>query len=303
MDLSKQKILVTGALGMLAADVVPQLKAKGATLILSDIREGEREDFPIVSLDISRLEEVIAFFSSERPDIVVNCAAYTRVDDAETDFATAFSVNADSVANLAKAARLYSAKVVHVSSDYVFGGGDPEGERRQEYREDEQHAPCGLYGFSKHYGDELLRGILPEQHLIVRTSWLHGIAGPNFIDTMLRVGKERDTLRVVNDQFGSPTWSCWLAEMICSLIEKQACGTFHASSTGTISWYDLAVEIFAQASYTTKVEPQTTEELGRPAPRPAFSSLSKDKLHATLGDVCIDWKESVAAHLRARGVV
>lgn len=110
-------------------------------------------------------------------------------------------------------------------------------------------------------------------------------------------------LRVVNDQFGSPTWSGWLAEVICSLLENDAVGVFHASATGTISWFDLAVEIFAQASYQTKVEPQTTEELGRPAPRPAYSSLSKDKLKEMLGDVCIDWKESVAAHLRAKGVV
>ena len=157
--------------------------------------------------------------------------------------------------------------------------------------------PCGVYGHSKRFGDELVSRILPNHSLIIRTSWLHGVHGPNFIDSILRFAKQREEIRVVNDQTGSPTWSSWLAEIMLALLMKDARGVFNATSRGDITWFDFATEIVRLAGLQTRVLPQTTEELNRPAPRPVYSTLELSKLEAFLGKPCIDWKEGVAAHM------
>jgi dTDP-4-dehydrorhamnose reductase len=146
-------------------------------------------------------------------------------------------------------------------------------------------------------GDELIQAILPERSLIIRSSWLHGTYGPNFLETMLRVAKERSEIKVVDDQIGSPTSSYWLAQTIVNLMGKEANGIFNVSSAGSISWRDFAEEVFRQANYDVRVLSQTTQELARPAKRPPYSVLDKSKLESFLGESCIDWKEDIHIHL------
>jgi len=281
---------------MLAGDLVPQLREAGAKLCLTDQRSGSRDGLNIEALDItdrSALKERIGSFG---PEWIVNCAAYTQVDKAETDYNTAFEVNAAAVEGLARCAKETNAMLLHVSTDYVFGAGTA----KIPLSETDTPKPCGIYGHSKRYGEDLLLNILPDHSLLIRTSWLHGIHGPNFVDTMLNLSKEKTSLKVVNDQFGSPTWTGWLATVIVKLIIRNAKGIYHASSRGNITWFDFAKEIFRQAHVAMEVLPQTTEELNRPAPRPPFSVLDVSKLERLLGEVCISWQDCVAKHLTAR---
>ena len=284
---------------MLASDLIPRLRELGFDLVLSD-RVKKTSD--IVELDITDTLAVKELVQEIEPDWIVNCAAYTQVDKAEEEKELAFKINGRGPGNLAKAAKLVSARLLHVSTDYVFGG---EGQDRiTPYTEDDPMHPCGVYGQSKRYGDELVSTILGDKALIVRPSWLHGVNGPNFLDTMLRLGQqfseEKKELKVVGDQVGSPTHTAWLAEVICKLIVKDASGVFNVTSSGSVSWFDFAREIFDQTQLEVQVSTQTTKELGRPAPRPAFSKLSTEKLEEFLGEKCITWKESIAQHIEAR---
>lgn len=275
---------------MLASDLIPELRKVTANLFLSDLGSSE------ITLDITSLNSCQEAIDKFRPDWIVNCAAYTAVDKAEEEQAKAFEVNAIGPANLIQAIQGTSCNLLHVSSDYVFGGE----KRDRPFSEEDSYAPCGMYGQSKRLGDEFLMRIAPSQVLIVRPSWLHGIHGPNFIDTMIRVSKTNDILRVVNDQIGSPTWTGWLSQVISKLMQKDARGIFHASSRGGISWYDFAAEIFKQAGIEIDLQTQTTEELGRPAPRPAYSTLDVTKLENFLGEEAISWRDCVSSHLGAR---
>lgn len=302
MQLANRRTLVTGSLGMLAGDLVPLLQQKGARLYLTDIRDDRKWDQQITFLDITQPKAVRAIAKDFQPELIINCAAFTNVDAAETEQDIAFAVNARGPGNLASVARECNAKLLHLSTDYVFGGSSSASRPRKPYGEEEIADPCGIYGHSKRFGDELIRGILPDSHIIVRTSWLHGLQGPNFIDTILKVGAEKDEIKVVDDQFGSPTWSEWLASILVSLIERDAQGTFHATSRGDISWCDLAKEIVKQAGHKARVVAQSTEALGRPAPRPAYSTLDVSKLEKFLGIRCPSWQADVAEHLTRRGI-
>lgn len=304
------KILITGAKGMLAADLIAEFERAGAELVLTDINA----DLPVsgrelIPLDITNAKEVFDLVSSLKPNYILNCAAYTAVDKAEEEGEQAFRVNTLGPANLAQAARLNpDCCLAHVSSDYVFGGGQSsEKEKRVPYLETGPYHACGIYGQSKRMGDEFLTRLAPLQTLIIRPSWLHGINGPNFVDTMLKVGREKaelgQPLKVVDDQVGSPTWTVWLASVIRKLIEKDARGVFHASSRGNISWHEFAKEIFLQARIKVDLRTQTTAELGRKAPRPAYSTLDVSKLENFLGERAISWQESVSSHLKLRGVI
>jgi len=297
--LSGVKIYLTGARGMLAGDLVPALVQAGAELRLSDLVAGSRAGLEIAEIDLTNAEQVRADIRSFSPQWVVNCAAYTQVDKAETDYTTAFSVNASAVETLARSAQECRAFMLHVSTDYVFGGRKTVGAPHP-IAETEPPAPCGIYGHSKHLGERLLMNILPEQFLLVRTSWLHGVHGPNFIDTMLKLSRERQSLKVVSDQRGSPTWTGWLSSVLVRLMEMNSRGIFHASSRGGITWFEFAKEIFHQAHIPMEVLPQTTEELARPAPRPAYSVLELAKLEHVLGEVSISWQDGIAKHLAAK---
>jgi dTDP-4-dehydrorhamnose reductase len=306
MKLAGKRVLVIGARGMLAADVIPLLAEKGAELSLADLRPGELCGVQVLPCDLTRSAELHKFLDAARPEVVLNLAAYTAVDAAEKDYHPAFAVNGMGPAYAAAWTAANGAVLVHISTDYVFGGDSEAARHRKPFREDQQMFPCGIYGESKRMGEEMVRAIAPGASLIVRTSWLHGLAGPNFVDTIRRAARERAAakdplpLRVVNDQFGSPTWSVWLGEVLVELIERGARGTFHASSRGDISWYDFAQEIVAREAPAVQVLPQTSAELSRPAPRPAYSTLDLTKLESLLGRPCPGWKTGLEHHLRAR---
>lgn len=314
MSLSGKKIFLTGGMGMLASDLIPLLLAEGAELTITDQLTGQRAGQEVLPLDITQVKEVLDAVKEVSPAWVINCAAYTKVDQAETQSELAFLVNGRGVGNLAEAALLTKATFLHLSTDYVFGGSGGDSTRRVPYREDDIPAPCGVYGHSKRYGEELVLEMVPDRHLMVRTAWLHGKFGPNFVSTMLRLGKEigdrkapdrpeaaqaRKEIKVVNDQIGSPTYSRWLARTMVELLKRDARGVYHITSRGNISWFDFAKEIFAQAGLEVTVVPQSTQELGRPAERPAFSTLDLTKVESFLEAPCISWQEGIREHLKA----
>ena len=227
-------------------------------------------------LDITDRETTKAVIDAERPDAVVNCAAYTDVDGAESDPEGATRVNAHGARNLADAAEAVGAAVLYPSTDYVF-----DGSKSSPYLEDDQPAPLGSYGASKLAGEVATAAVNP-RHYIVRTSWLFGTAGRNFVETMIRLGQERDEVKVVRDQVGSPTYTANLAEGIVRLLASDSYGLHHMSAAGDCSWYDFAVAIFARAGIDCAVAPTTTEDIGRPAPRPGYSVLAtrrEDAIH------------------------
>ncbi len=275
--------LVLGAHGMLGRQLVPVLESAGHQVTGSDR--------PTCDLtDLSAIERLTAEL---RPGFIVNCAAYTKVDDAEKEASLALQVNSIAARNVAIAARKIDSRLSHISTDYVYGGNRPA----VPVVETDPVEPCGVYGYSKYLGDELVRLTYPENSTILRTSWLHGAHGPNFVQTIFRLAHERPELKVVDDQFGSPTWAGWLSDTIARLIAKFEPGVFHASNRGAISWFDFATAICALSGSRCKVLPQSTAELARPAPRPAYSVLDCSKLERLLGEPCQSWEEGLKEHL------
>lgn len=263
--MTKQKILIVGSKGMLGNDMIQALNGTGFLTCMD-----------IDTLDITAKNQVDAVFTRVKPDIVVNCSAYTNVDACEEPAgkAIAFAVNADGVENLAKACKQNNALLVHISTDYVFNG-----EKKDAYTEDDQTAPINVYGQSKYSGEQLLRAVC-DRHLILRTSWLFGRNGKNFVSTMLNLSKEKKELRVVSDQVGCPTYTVDLAGAVRTLISSGFIGTFHVTNSGYCSWHAFTVEILSVAGVPgVNVVPVTTAEFPRPAPRPKNSILSSEKLN------------------------
>ncbi|NHM29981.1 dTDP-4-dehydrorhamnose reductase [Neobacillus terrae] len=275
------KVVVTGAAGQLGQDVLKELERKGH----EGIGAGREQ------LDITNEEAAIAFIEDVRPDAILHCAAYTNVDKAEEDEDNAYKVNALGTEYLAKAAKKVGAKLLYVSTDYVF-----DGNAKEPYEVDHPTSPLGAYGRTKLAGEELLKKNLDE-FFIVRTAWVYGIYGNNFVKTMLRLGEERGEVGVVHDQVGSPTYTVDLAAFIVELIESENYGVYHASNEGICSWYEFAVEIFKQAGLDVKVNPLTSDKFPRPAARPKYSVLSKKKITEQGFTPLRDWKEALAAYL------
>jgi dTDP-4-dehydrorhamnose reductase len=219
---------------------------------------------------------------------VINCAAYTHVDGAEAHEEAATAVNGTGAGHVAAAAREVNAHLVHVSSDYVF-----DGEADEPYAEDAPTAPRSAYGRSKLAGERAVAEA-NDRAAIVRASWLFGPHGPNFVDTMRRLGAERDEIAVVNDQIGCPTYTGHLAPALLTVAERRLTGVLHVAGGGHCSWFDLAVATFAEVGLHVDVRPQSTADAGRPAPRPAFSALA-----STRGDAPVlpPWREGLRAHL------
>ncbi|MEN6566460.1 MAG: dTDP-4-dehydrorhamnose reductase [Veillonellales bacterium] len=273
------KILVTGANGQLGREVARQ--GREHELILTDAD----------TLDITDGAAVARCMRDSKPDAVIHCAAYTNVDKAETDEDGAFRVNVVGAQNLAAGCLAAGARMVYVSTDYVFDGAG-----NRAYREFDAVNPQTVYGRTKWQGEEMVRHLLG-QHYIIRTAWLYG-EGNNFVRTMLRLANEQDTLRVVADQIGSPTSTVDLARVIFKLLSTDGYGTYHATCRGHCSWYDFACEIFRQAGRKVKVEPVTTAEFPRPAKRPAYSVLDNYMLRMTVGDPVRGWQEALRAYLK-----
>jgi dTDP-4-dehydrorhamnose reductase len=282
------RLLVTGAAGMLGCDVLRAGRRAGHELVALSRAELDITDAPAVERAFARLS----------PDAAINCAAFTDVDAAETHAEQANAVNADGAGNLARAAAAVGKPLVHLSSDYVFSGEAPldaAGHVRP-YVESDRPAPRSRYGASKLAGERQVLDASP-RHTVVRSSWLFGTDGRNFVSTMLRLAGERDGVQVVTDQVGCPTWTGHLAPALLGLIERGVSGLVHLAGAGHTSWNGFAQEIFRQAELPCRVEPIASSELARPAPRPAWSALASER-----DDVLPmpDWRDGLAGYLAAR---
>ena len=281
------KILLTGANGMLAKEVKEKFE-NGNEIICTDVDE----------LDITNEEAVMDFVNKIKPEYIINCAAYTAVDKAEENYEIADKINGDGPTNLAKAAKAVDAKLVHISTDYVFGG---DLEVSKDYKEDDQKAPVTVYGKTKLHGEE---GIIAnmDKYYIFRTAWLYGIGGNNFVKTMTKLGTTRDEINVVSDQHGSPTYAKDLAEIIYQAIEKKIpYGIYNATNEGYTTWYEFTKEILAEQGIECKVNPVTTEEYIEmmkitQAKRPFNSQMSKAKLESC-GIIVPEWKDGLKRYL------
>ncbi|MGH2941752.1 MAG: dTDP-4-dehydrorhamnose reductase [Solirubrobacteraceae bacterium] len=276
------KLLVTGAGGMLGRAVVD-----AATRLSHDVQAVTRAELDVTDAEATRLAIV-----ASRPRAVVNCAAYTDVDGAESDWQAAEAVNATGAGNVAAAAAEIGALVVHVSTDYVF-----DGSKREPWLESDPVAPLGVYGETKLAGEQAVAEANPI-HAIVRTAWLFGAGGRNFVDTMLALGAQRDEVSVVTDQVGSPTWTGHLAGALVELAERpQETGIHHIAGSGTCSWNELALEIFERAGIDCRVLPATSEQFVRPATRPAYSVLGSERPQPL---VLPRWQDGLAEYLATR---
>lgn len=299
------KVFVTGVGGQLGHDVMNELASRGYEGIGSDIREeysGVQDGTPVcsmpyVSLDITNKEAVNNRIAEIHPDVIVHCAAWTNVDGAEEPEKRPIVhiINAEGTQNMADAAKSVNAKIVYISTDYVFDG---QGDRPWQ-PDDKNYAPLNYYGQTKLEGELAVSGTT-DKHFIVRIAWVFGLNGNNFIKTMVNVGKKHDTVRVVNDQIGTPTYTFDLARLLVDMIETEKYGYYHATNEGGyISWYDFTREIYRQAGIDTEVLPVTTEEYGLSvAARPFNSRLDRGKL-AEAGFIPLpDWKDAVARYLK-----
>ena len=292
------KVLVTGVGGQLGHDVMNELAKRGHEGLGTDILDREKIALPYAyrQLDITNRDAVGSTLRELSPDAVIHCAAWTAVDAAEEEAnkAKVFSINVDGTRFMAKACKDVGAKMMYISTDYVF-----DGQGTEPWQPDcKDYAPLNVYGQTKLEGELAVSELLNE-YFIVRIAWVFGENGNNFIKTMLNVGKKFDTLRVVNDQIGTPTYTLDLSRLLVDMVETDKYGYYHATNEGGyISWYDFACEIFRQAGYDTKVIPVTTEEYGlSKAKRPFNSRLAKDKLIENGFVPLPDWKDAVMRYL------
>ena len=275
------KILITGANGMLAKSVKARLK-KENELICTDVSD----------LDITNAEAVMNFVKENKPEYIINCAAFTAVDKAEEVYDLAEKINADGPGNLAKAAKAVDATLVHISTDYVFDG---DLDVTKSYVETDAVGPVTVYGKTKLHGEEQVKANT-DKYYIFRTAWLYG-DGNNFVRTMLKLGNEKDEISVVADQHGSPTYAEDLANIIAEAIEKKIpYGLYHSTNQGFTTWYDFTKKIFELADIKCNVKPVTSEEFIRPAKRPKNSKLNKQKL-LDQGVTVPEWEDGLKRYL------
>ena len=303
------KIFVTGVCGQLGHDVVNNAVARCHEAFGSDIQpvysgvaDGSAvTSAPYVQLDITDKDAVSAVIEEIRPDAIIHCAAWTAVDAAEDEEnkEKVHKINALGTQYIADAAKAVDAKMLYLSTDYVFDG---KGERPWE-PDDKCYAPLNVYGQSKLDGELAVSGTL-EKYFIVRIAWVFGLNGKNFIKTMINVGKTHDTVRVVNDQIGTPTYTLDLSRLLVDMIETEKYGYYHATNEGGyISWYDFCVEFYKQYGLTTNVIPVTTEEYGlSKAARPENSRLDKSKLVEAGFTPLPDWKDAVRRYLEEAAI-
>lgn len=276
------KVLITGSKGQLGHAVADELIKR-----FIECRGVDREDF-----DLMDKEQVMKYILSYRPDAVIHCAAYTAVDKAEEDSAACYAVNVLGTSYVAEACKAIDAKMIYISTDYVFDG---DGERP--FETEDTPAPIGQYGLTKWQGEEEVKKYL-NNYFIARTSWVFGSNGSNFIKTMIKLGKERAEINVVCDQIGSPTYTLDLARLLGDMIITDKYGIYHITNEGECSWYEFACEIFRQAGYPTKVNPVTSEQYPTKAKRPKNSRLSKRSLGEQGFQRMPHWKDALARYLK-----
>ena len=304
------KVLVTGVGGQLGHDVMNELAKRGYEGVGSDIApaysgvaDGSAvTTMPYVSMDITNAAAVAETIKSVKPDVVVHCAAWTAVDLAEDEDkkAKVFAINAEGTENIARVAKEIDAKMVYISTDYVF-----DGQGTSPWKPDcKDYKPLNVYGESKLKGELAVSGTL-EKYFIVRIAWVFGLNGKNFIKTMLKVGESHDTVRVVYDQIGTPTYTLDLSRLLVDMIETEKYGYYHATNEGGfISWYEFTKEIYKQAGLPTKVLPVTTAEYGlSKAARPFNSRLDKSKLVEAGFKPLPTWQDALGRYLKEIGVI
>ena len=281
------KILVIGANGQLGKSVQKIVSSAKQNNEFVFVGRGE--------LDLSQEESIASYLNNNKFDIIINCAAYTAVDKAEEEQELANQVNYLAVKQLAEITNKQQAKLMHISTDYVF-----DGESERPYIETDETNPINIYGKTKLAGEKAIQAIMPTNAIIIRTSWVYSEYGNNFVDTMLKLGKERDKLNVVNDQIGSPTYATNLANAILKIIENKnyqtkspATKIYHYSNKGKVSWYEFAKEIFELADIHCAVKPITTKQYPTPAKRPKNTLMNKAKIAKTFSVGISNWKESL----------
>lgn len=276
------KILVTGVKGQLGHDVVEECQKRGIEAIGVDVDEMD-------ITDASKVEEVI---KASNVDAVVHCAAWTAVDKAEDEVALCTKVNVEGTYNIAKVCKELDIKMMYFSTDYVFDGqGD------QEWKEYDERHPLNVYGQTKCEGEIAVQKLL-EKYFIVRIAWVFGVNGNNFIKTMLRLGKERGAVSVVNDQIGSPTYTYDLAKLVVDMIQTDKYGIYHATNEGLCSWYEFACEIFKQAGLDVEVTPVDSSAFPAKAKRPSNSRMSKAELDKNGFNRLPSWQDALQRYLK-----
>jgi dTDP-4-dehydrorhamnose reductase len=279
------RLLVVGAAGMLGRDLLAAAERAGHEPVGVDLPE----------IDITDSAATTALVGEIRPDVIVNCAAWTDVDGAEADEEAAARVNAEGAGNVAAAGATAGAHVISISTDYSF-----DGTATQPYVESSPTSPLGAYGRTKLAGELAVSEAATPDFAIVRTSWLFGPHGKNFVDTMLRLGAERDEVSVVDDQIGCPTYAGHLAAALVDIAERRLTGIVHCAGGGQCTWHDLTVAAFERTGTDCEVKRVSTAEFGRPAPRPAYSVLRSERADAPR---LPDWQEGLEAHLAAKGAL
>jgi dTDP-4-dehydrorhamnose reductase len=280
------RYLVTGASGQLGSDLSDQLVREG-----HEVLRPRRQE-----LDLARSTEVMEYVRQRRPERICHCAAYTKVDRAEEEKAECYQVNVAATSILSREARYCGAKMLYISTDYIF-----DGSKQGEYGIADVPSPLNYYGLTKLLGEECVRSAL-DDHLIARISWVFGAHGENFVDKMLKLGREREELRIVSDQRGSPTYTKDLAPLLIRMLDGGKIGTFHATNEGDCSWQEFATEIMTQAGLNVKVLPITTGEYPTKAKRPSNSLLSKERLDEEGLPRLPRWQDAVARYLKEKGV-
>ena len=270
------KILITGSNGMLGRDLCPILEKENYEIIKTDID----------SLDITDFSSSCEIIKKHKPDIIIHCAAYTNVDKAEEDIITARRINFKGTENLAKICANLNIKLVYISTDYVF-----DGNKTSPYQTDDTPNPINNYGLTKLEGENAIKKHCKD-YIIARTSWLYGIYGNNFVETMIKLSNKEE-LKVVNDQTGCPTWTVELSKGIIKLIKSDSKGIFHLCGSGTTSWYGFAREIFKQANLNVNLIPCTTDDFKRPAKRPKYSAMNNN-------NILRDWKLALSDYIKLR---
>ncbi len=275
------RVLVIGANGQLGSDLLPVLASPGRAVVGVDVPD----------IDITDGASVAALIGDIRPDVVVNAAAYTAVDAAEENAALAMAVNGDGPAHVARAcAAVGGCRLIHISTDYVFAG-----DKRGPYDEDDEPGPRSVYGRTKLAGEVAVLDMLPDRGFVVRTAWLYGAGGPNFVKTMLRLERDREFVDVVDDQVGQPTWARDLAGQVLRLAQSGApAGVYHGTNAGSVSWFGFTQEIFRLAGADPRrVRPTTSEAFKRPAPRPANSVLGHSRWKSAGIPAMRPWDEAL----------
>lgn len=277
------RVLVTGVKGQLGYDVVKELEQRGHTAVGVDIEE----------MDITDETAVDTVITHSMVDAVIHCAAYTAVDAAEDNEGICNKINVEGTTNIAKVCKKLDIKMIYISTDYVFDG---QGTRPWE-PDDKITEPLNVYGMSKYLGEQAVQRYL-EKYYIVRIAWVFGINGKNFVKTMLRLGKENESVRVVNDQFGSPTYTADLAVLLCDMVETNRYGIYHATNEGICSWFEFTCEIYKQAGLDIPVIPVSSDEFPAKAKRPSNSRMSKEKLTANGFRKLPSWQDATARYVK-----